>query len=118
MFVLIIEDHDDIREGLRLILEMRGHNVIEAIDGGEGVKKALEHRPDLILMDLSMPSLDGYGATRKLRTFPDFANTPVIAVTAHGNVVRDRALAAGCTEVIDKFELVKQIDLLLERFSD
>ena len=117
MIILIVEDCDDVREGMRLLIEGRGHNVIEAADGGEGVKQAVQHHPDLILMDLSMPSLDGYGATRKIRTFPELSGTPVIAVSAHGSPIRDKALAAGCTDVIGKFELVNGMDKMLARFS-
>ena len=87
---------------MKILLEVYGYDVIEASDGYEAVEMAREHHPDLILLDLAMPTMDGLEAAAALRAFPDLAATPIIAVTAFGQIYRDKALEAGCTEVVSK----------------
>lgn len=87
---------------MKLLLEMCGLDVIEATDGREAVEKALIEHPDLILMDLAMPVLDGLEATRAIRSHPELASTPIVCVTAYGEIYREKAKRAGCTEVIPK----------------
>jgi len=98
--ILIIEDHPDTRELLRLMLEMEGYEIAEAHAGEEGVQKAREFRPDLILMDISLAGeISGWEATQKLRADPQFDNTIIVALTAHAmKDDRDTTFAYGCDE--------------------
>ena len=102
---------------MRRLLEMAGHSVIEATDGEQAVAVALSQRPDLILMDLSLPKLDGLAATRRIRESPDFRDVPIVAVSAHdGGDSRDAALAAGCNEYVTKPIDFDQLNNLITRF--
>ena len=98
--ILIIEDHPDTRELLRLMLEMEGYEIAEAHAGEEGVRKAKEFRPDLILMDISLAGeISGWEATERLRSDPQFDNTVIVALTAHAmKDDRDTTFAYGCDE--------------------
>lgn len=101
--VLIAEDKATSRELLRNILEPRGYEIVEAIDGLDALGKASEHQPDLILLDLHMPQLNGMEVLARLRADPRFRSTPVIALTAsamHGD--REKALAAGFNSYLTK----------------
>jgi two-component system, cell cycle response regulator DivK len=101
--VLIVEDYEEGREICAEYLRFRGYRVATAEDGREGLEKAFELAPDLILMDLSLPSMDGWEATRRLRQDPRTRHTPVIALTAHALAsARAKALEAGCDEVVTK----------------
>src|SRR5450759_3519930 len=81
--ILVVEDSPDIRALIRLLLETAGHDVITANDGREGVETARRERPDLVLMDLSLPILSGWEATRQIKSEPATAGITVLAVTAH-----------------------------------
>ena len=111
--VLVADDSADIRSVLRLMLEMQGCCVVEAENGLEAVELAAALCPDLILMDLSMPVLDGYEATRRIREQPRLNNIPVVAVSAHSDMPdRGKALAAGCVECVGKpfnFRLIDKV---------
>ena len=113
--ILIIEDSPDNREITELILAGAGYTVISASDAVRGLYLAARDQPDLILMDLALPRLDGWEATRRLKAYPLTRHIPVVAVTAHvrhGDVIR--AEAAGCVAVIAKpFE----IDTLLRTIA-
>ena len=101
--VLIVDDNKDNQYALKYILEEKGYRVLFARDGNEGVRIAKKERPALILMDMMMPGMDGYEATRKLRTQQDFEKTPIIAMTAKTKAEDDgRAIAAGCTDYLSK----------------
>lgn len=82
--ILVVEDYPDTREMVRRFLEIRGYRVLEGTNGEEALAIALRERPDLILMDLKMPVLDGFTATRMLREIEDLGDVPVIAITADG----------------------------------
>jgi CheY-like chemotaxis protein len=99
--ILVAEDHLDSRDALRAILEAFGYNVIEAVNGREAVELAVRDRPDLILMDIMMPELDGFEATRQLRRHDGLAETPIIAVTAMEGA-QMLALQAGATDFVRK----------------
>ena len=101
--ILVIEDYSDNRILLSALLRAKGYKVVEARDGKEGLLQANRITPDLILMDLAMPEMDGVEATRRLRQRNALARTPIFAITAYatGGVKRD-ALAAGCAEVFLK----------------
>jgi CheY-like chemotaxis protein len=99
--ILVAEDHRDSRDALRALLEASGYSVHLAADGAEAVEQALALRPDLILMDIMMPRLDGLSATRLLREESAMARTPILALTAMDNA-REPALAAGCDDYLRK----------------
>jgi two-component system cell cycle response regulator DivK len=115
MIILVAEDSDDIRLMIRVMLEHRGHRVVEASDGREAVELATSRNPDVILMDLSMPIMDGIEATKHLREQAATSHMPIIAVTAHcaDPLWRGRAIAAGCTECVAKPVDFKRLDHLI-----
>ena len=101
--ILVVDDYSDNRVLLSAWLRAKGYRVIEAQNGREGVLQANRSHPDLILMDLAMPELDGIEATRQLRQRRSFSRTPIFAISAFATRdVKEDALAAGCTEVFDK----------------
>ena len=105
--ILIVEDHDDTRLMLRMILEMHGFSVLEAIDGEAAIQAAADENPDVILMDLGMPTVDGMGAMRRIREHETIGETPIIFLTGWAEPrAREAALAAGCNDY-----LVKPIEL-------
>ncbi|HEY5903247.1 MAG TPA: response regulator, partial [Anaerolineales bacterium] len=98
-----VEDNEMNRDMLSRRLQRKGYEVLIALDGEEGVKVAVAERPDLILMDMSLPVVDGWEATRRIKGLPQTASIPVIALTAHvmtGD--RDKALEAGCDDYDSK----------------
>jgi CheY-like chemotaxis protein len=100
---LVVEDFEDSRFMMRRLLEMAGYEVLEASDGEQAVKIAVDARPALILMDLSLPKLDGLSATREIRKKRILRKVPIVAVSAHDSPqTRAEALAAGCNEYITK----------------
>ena len=116
--VLVVEDVDFNRELVVQLLEDKYH-VIEAVNGQEGVELAERERPDLILMDLSLPVMDGWEATRRLKANDDLRSIPVIALTSHAMVGdEEKALAAGCDDYLvkplDEDELMARIAKYLE----
>jgi CheY-like chemotaxis protein len=100
--ILIVEDYADSRSLMRFMLESNGYAVIEASNGEEAVETVKSHVPDLILMDMSMPVMDGLTATRILRKFDATARLPIIAVTAYGKSYYRQAMEAGCDDLINK----------------
>lgn len=115
--ILVIEDNADMRDFLQRILERRGYSYLGAADGVEGLELALSQRPELVLMDLSLPTLDGYEATRLLKANPACAATPILAVTAHARSIdKEKALEAGCDAYISKPYSIHQLFELIERF--
>jgi two-component system cell cycle response regulator DivK len=101
--ILLIEDNAQNRYLINYLLTHRGHVVVNAENGEDGVALALSERPDLILLDIQLPGMDGYDVARLLRTHAVLGAIPVIAVTSHAMVGdRETALRAGCTEYIEK----------------
>lgn len=101
--ILLVEDNELNRDMLARRLTRSGFEVLEAADGQEGVQAAVEAQPDLVLMDMSLPLLDGWAATRMLKADPRTQAIPVIALTAHAMMGdREKALAAGCDEFATK----------------
>ncbi|HEX7176955.1 MAG TPA: response regulator [Pyrinomonadaceae bacterium] len=114
--VLVVEDFEDNRFMMRRLLEMSGYRVIEAVNGQEAVEKACAERPDLILMDLSLPHLDGLAATRRIRQYDGLGKVPIVAVSAHDTAdFHADALAAGCNEYVTKPIDFDQLENLLSR---
>ncbi len=120
MRILIVEDNEMNRDMLSRRLERKGYSITMAVDGGAGVEKAIEEVPNLILMDMSLPVLDGWEATRRVKANPQTRHIPVIALTAHAMTGdRDKAIQAGCddydTKPIDLPRLLSKIVTQLER---
>ncbi|MBI3734113.1 MAG: response regulator [Chloroflexi bacterium] len=116
--LLLVEDNEMNRDMLSRRLERRGYQVAVAVDGQEGIAKARAEMPDLILMDMSLPVLDGWEATRQLKAAPDTRAIPIIALTAHAmSGDREKALEMGCddydTKPIELPRLLAKIESLL-----
>ncbi|MDH5601991.1 MAG: response regulator [Gammaproteobacteria bacterium] len=112
--ILLVEDNEDNRDMLSRRLERKDFTVTLAVDGQDGVDKASSEKPDIILMDMSLPVMDGWQATRILKNNPDTACIPVIALTAHAmSSDREKALEAGCddydTKPVDFPRLLEKI---------
>ena len=118
--LLLVEDNEMNRDMLSRRLIRKGFELVIAVDGGEGVALAKSSLPDLILMDISLPVIDGLEATRQIKAHAETAAIPIIALTAHAMTEdRDRALAAGCddfdTKPIELPRLLEKIDTLLKK---
>ncbi|HJQ32599.1 MAG TPA: response regulator [Pyrinomonadaceae bacterium] len=101
--ILVVEDYEDTSLAMRLALERRGYHILEASDGEQAVSTAESVRPDVILMDLNLPVLDGFGAAERIRANPELKETVIVAVTAyHDQDLRARAVAAGCNAFVTK----------------
>jgi two-component system cell cycle response regulator DivK len=118
--ILLVEDEEMNRDSLARLLRRRGYEVLIAVDGEQGLALAQAETPDVILMDMSLPLLDGWEATRRLKAAPETRAIPVVALTAHAMAAhREQALAAGCddydTKPIDLARLLPKIEALLTR---
>jgi CheY-like chemotaxis protein len=116
--ILLVEDNEMNRDMLSRRLQRKGYSVLIAIDGEQGLATAYSEMPDLILMDISLPFIDGYEVTRRLKANPRTRHIPVIALTAHALLTdRDKALKAGCndydTKPVDFARLTEKIENLL-----
>ena len=101
--ILVIEDNEKNLYLVSFILEKNGYEIIQARDGQEGIEKARQEKPALILLDIQLPGLDGYAVARELRNDPALADVPIVAVTSYAMVGdRERILAAGCVGYIEK----------------
>jgi CheY-like chemotaxis protein len=100
--VLVADDFSDARAMARFVLQEEGYEVIEASDGFEAVKKAVEEHPDLILMDITMPVMDGIQATQAIRLHEHLDSVPILAVTSYGDFYSERAREVGCNDLIQK----------------
>jgi CheY-like chemotaxis protein len=117
--VLLVEDNEMNRDMLSRRLQRRGYEVIIAVDGRQGVEMAQSSSPDIVLMDMSLPVMDGWEATRTLKASPETKEIPVIALTAHAmSTDREKAMEAGCddydTKPIELTRLIAKMELLLE----
>ncbi len=120
--ILLVEDNEMNRDMLSRRLERKGYEITIAVDGQEGVEKATSLKPDLILMDMSLPKIDGWEATRQVKANSDTQNIPVIALTAHAMAEdREKALAAGCdeydTKPVELPRLLEKIQALLDQLA-
>ena len=116
--ILVVEDNQDNMTLVADVLHSLDYEVIQAFDGEQGVRLAAAEHPDLILMDLSLPRMDGWAATRLIKANPELREIPIIAVTAHAMVGdRERALEAGCDDYVAKpinlRELASKLNLFL-----
>jgi two-component system, cell cycle response regulator DivK len=117
--ILLVEDNEMNRDMLSRRLQRRGYDVVLALDGEQGVQMAHDVKPDLILMDMSLPILDGWEATRQIKTAESTRHIPIIALTAHAMVTdEEKARAAGCddfdTKPVDMKRLLEKIELQLD----
>ncbi len=114
--IMVVEDFEDNRFMMRRLLEMSGYCVLEAINGEEAIQIAESEHPDLILMDLSLPLLDGLAATRRIREVDGLRTVPIVAVSAHDTAdFHADALAAGCNDYVTKPIDFDQLESLLCR---
>jgi CheY-like chemotaxis protein len=116
--ILLVEDNEMNRDMLSRRLQRRGYEVIIAVDGRQGVAMAQSGAPDLVLMDMSLPLMDGWEATRTLKSAPETRHIPVIALTAHAmSTDRDKAIEAGCddydTKPIELARLLGKMEALI-----
>jgi CheY-like chemotaxis protein len=112
--IMVVEDFEDNRFMMRRLLEMSGYQVLEAVNGEEAVEIAKRERPSLILMDLSLPLLDGLAATRRIRQEAELRDVPIVAVSAHDTAdFHADALAAGCNDYVTKPIDFDQLEALL-----
>ena len=121
--ILVVEDNEMNRDMLTRRLERRGYDVIVSADGEEGISKAHSDRPDLVLMDMDLPILDGWEATRRLKAAAETQAIPIIALTAHAMAGdRERAMEAGCddydTKPVEFARLIIKIEAQLAKDSD
>ena len=117
--ILLVEDNEMNRDMLTRRLEKRGYTVVVAVDGSAGIERAKADAPDLILMDMSLPIIDGWEATRQLKADAATTAIPIIALTAHAMVAdREKALQAGCndydTKPVELTRLLQKIEALLK----
>jgi len=118
--LLVVEDNEENRDALSRRLQRRGFEVLIAVNGKTGVETAKTEKPDLILMDMNMPELDGWEATRQIKAEESTSHLPVIGLTAHAMPGdRERAIEAGCadyhTKPVDFTKLLAQIEAILQR---
>jgi two-component system cell cycle response regulator DivK len=115
--ILVVEDQEDNRQILRDLLGSVGYEMTEAWDGAAGVAAAKEQRPDLILMDIQMPLLDGYEATRQIKAIPELKNIPIIVVTSYAlSGDEGKARAAGCDAYVTKPYSPRQLLAKIKEF--
>jgi CheY-like chemotaxis protein len=118
--ILLVEDHEEIWDFLSRRLQRRGFDVVVATDGQEGIEKARAQRPDIILLDMNLPVVDGWTAARAIKADPETGGIPIIALTAHAmSGDREKAIAAGCDDYhpkpVDFSLLLTQIEALAAR---
>ena len=118
--ILIVEDNEMNRDMLSRRLERRGFAIVMAMDGQQGVEMARSERPDLILMDMSLPVMDGWAATQAIKADPELSKIPVIALTAHAMAGdREKAMAAGCDDYDTKpIELPRLLEKIAKFLPD
>jgi len=118
--ILVAEDNEINLSMLLDVLKIHGYDVVGAKNGAEAVELAMKHKPDLILMDIRMPVMGGLTATRKLRSMPEFANIPIVALTANTSTDDEAAQTAfGCTEHLAKpFRIDELFELLNKYLKD
>jgi CheY-like chemotaxis protein len=114
--VMIVEDYADNREMMRVLIQHLGYNVVEAVDGNDAVEKTAYFHPDLILMDLAMPVMDGVTATKLIRRNEGFDKVSIIALTGFGNTEFEKAIEAGFDNVLVKPLNIDDLKPLLNRY--
>jgi len=114
--ILLVEDYDDSRKMLKFYLENGGYRVVEATNGFDAIEYVNQELPDLILMDMSLPEIDGLSATRRIKEIANADEIPVICVTAHGDYYNEKAIKAGCKEVVAKPIDLENLSKVIESY--
>lgn len=114
--VMIVEDYTDARLMMKFIIQWYGYDVIEAADGYEAIEKTAQYHPELILMDLALPLMDGVATTKIIREMEGFDKVSIIAVTAYGNTSFEKAIEAGFDDVFFKPVIFEQLEPVLRRY--
>lgn len=117
--ILVVEDQEDNRRIVRDLFTAHGYTILEAVTGEDGVRQAAEHHPDLILMDIQLPGLDGYEATRQIKANPELKGIPIIAVTSYAlSGDETKAQEAGCDDYVSKpFSPRQLLDIVKGRLA-
>lgn len=114
--ILVVEDYEDARRLYKQMLEDLGFGVIEAADGYEAVEKFNQDHPNLILMDMALPGMDGLAATRRIRDIIGTDEVSIIGITAHGNFYNKKAIEAGCDAIVSKPIDLKKLGRIISRY--
>jgi two-component system cell cycle response regulator DivK len=114
--IMVVDDYADARTMMRTIIEWYGYDVVEAADGYEAIEKTIQHHPDLILMDLALPILDGVTATKLIREIEGFDKVSIVALTGFGNTSFEKAIEAGFDNVFVKPIHFENIEPLLNQY--
>ena len=114
--ILIVEDYKDTRVMIKVLLEDLGYNVLEAEDGWAAVESVKRQVPDLILMDMALPSTDGLRATKIIRQFEETSKVPIIAFTASGEFIYKQAMEAGCNDLLLKPVDIDKLQSVVEQY--
>jgi len=115
--ILIVEDNQDSRDLVVKVLRVRGYRIVEAVDGEEALQKAAAEHPALILLDISLPKIDGYEVLRRLKALDEYRDIPIIALTAHAmKGDREMALTAGFQGYIPKPITIRELPAQVEAF--
>ena len=115
--ILVVDDNNDSRELVVKVLKNQGYEMIEAIDGEDALEKAVSEKPDLILMDISIPKMNGYEVTKRLKSLDEVKKIPVVALTAHAmRGDRAKALEAGCEGYISKPINVRELPAQIKSY--
>jgi two-component system cell cycle response regulator DivK len=114
--ILFVDDYDDIRYVACAMISIEGYEVLGASNGNEAIEMTLAHRPDLVLMDIAMPEADGLQAARAIRSHPELADIPLVAVTSFIDFYRDKAIEAGFIDVIEKGRFLQEIRSIIRTY--
>ena len=116
--VLVVEDYADVRTMMKILIKRQGYQVVEASDGYEAIEKTVQFHPDLILMDLALPVMDGATAMKIIREIEGFDKVSIVALTAYGNTSFDKAIEAGFDNVIIKPFHFENLESFLNQYLD
>ena len=116
--VLIIEDSADIGESLKRLIELEGYDAVIARTGVEGTQKALDEKPDLILLDLSLPDMGGLEVARQIRMSFNRSELPIVCVSSYAEGRRDQIVAAGCNDVMSKTSFINSFEATLRKYLE
>jgi len=116
--ILIIEDSGDISGALKILIELEGYTAVVALTGSEGREKAVSERPDLILMDIALPDIDGVDLTRELRSQPETAGIPIVCVSSYSGPLEEEALEAGCDAVYSKTSFMTDYAATIRKYIE
>ena len=114
--ILVVEDFEDARRMIKFLLEDLGYEVLEAEDGWKAIESVKRQIPDLVLMDLALPMINGLSATRMLRELDETSETPIIALTASGQFLHQQALEAGCNDFITKPLDIDKLKPMIDKY--